>query len=69
VGNVAVRSYRSMGLQKREVCILALKATIPSKGFLRLKASTLITVDCIIVYNTEHIFILDRLKINHVKEL
>jgi hypothetical protein len=46
----------------REVCTLALKATTPSRDFCIGKPYLLITVHCIIVYNTEYIFFLCRLK-------
>jgi hypothetical protein len=56
-----------MGLEWREVDILARKATTPSKVFLHLKAHTLIAVHSIILNNSVNIYLLCMLKINHMK--
>ncbi len=54
-----------MGPECREVRTLALEATTSNNGFLHMRA---LHLNCFTWYNTVHIFLLCRLKINHVKE-
>jgi hypothetical protein len=67
VGNGADDSQH--GQAWREVRTLALRATTPRKGVFAFGNPThLITLHCIIMYNTVYIYPL-QVKINHVKAL
>jgi hypothetical protein len=64
------QSFHSIGLVRREICILGRRAATPSKGFLfLLYCYTWLTVHYICCKYAIHIFHLCRSKVNQVMEL